>query len=104
LQRFHEKTETILLLLTSEGKKRLDNKIEGLLNKQKNDFITHTKKIKYFCCVSKNINYINNEQNKIQFSFFPLTTSQIRGKDLIEVNLDPQNYSKTNKYSPLEYT
>jgi len=30
--------------------------------------------------------------------------SQVERKDLLEVNLDPQNYSNTNKFSPLEST
>jgi len=44
------------------------------------------------------------KQNKKQFSFSPFIVSQIGYKDLIEVNLDPQNYSNTNKLSSVEYT
>jgi len=75
---------------------RLDKKIEGLLNKQKNDFITNIKNIKYFSHIQ------NNTNNSKQFSFFSLPSGDT-SNDLIEVNLDPQNYLKTKKqFSPLE--
>jgi len=93
---FLKKQELALNYFYQKERYRIDKKIEGLINKQKNDFITNIKNIKYFSHTQTNINNIK------QFSFSPPPVV-ITNKDVLEINLDSLNHLKTNKqFSPLE--
>jgi len=80
-------------------KVRLDKKIEYLRSKDKKDSILNIKKIKYFYYRDNNGNHSNNTQ---QFAISPPISFQEDNIDRIEINLDPQKYSKLNKICPLD--
>jgi len=75
--------------------------MEGLLNKQMKDSISHAKNIRYYCHIPSNTNCTSNENNIKQFSFVPLSNGHLH-EELVEVNVDPKNYLGTKKFSPLD--
>jgi len=69
--------------------KSLIKKISWLIKKQFRDSVHKTKLIKYYCYDPKSI---ETEQNEKHFSFSP-PTYQKENQEIIEVKLDPWNYS-----------
>jgi len=67
----------------------LIKKISWLIKKQVRDFVHKTKLIKYYCYIP---NSIETEQNAKHFFFSPLIYQKEKPK-IIEVKLDPRNYS-----------
>jgi len=76
--------------------------MEGLLNKQIRDSISHAKKIRYYCYSPSNTNHNSNENNIKQFSFAPPLNGQVCEGEMVEVNVDPKNYFTTKICSPLD--
>jgi len=67
----------------------IDKKIGWLIKKQVKDSVHKTKSIKYYCYVP---NLMEIEQNAKHFSFSSLTYQKEK-QEIIEVKLDPRNYS-----------
>jgi len=69
--------------------------------KKEHDSINKINKIKYFCQVSNNHRTNENDQEDKRFCFSSPTIRHTVNKDLVEVNLDPKEYSTIKKFSPL---
>jgi len=83
---------------------RIDKKIEHLRNKDKKDSITSIKKIKYYHYNETNENCLSRKVDNVQqfSSSRPLVSLDNDNENLIEINLDSENYFNFNNKSLLD--
>jgi len=96
---FMNRQERSLYQFYCNEKIRLNKKIKYLRKKDKKNSISKIKKINYCYYRDKKDNHLTNTQ---QFATFPTTMSQENNKDVIEIKLDPQKYSKNIEICPLD--
>jgi len=95
-----KKQEQLLYHFYSHERQGIDKKISWLIKKQIRDSVHKTISIKYYCYVP---NPTETEQNAKHFSFSPVTYQKEK-QEIIEMKLDPRNYSNILNTSILSTT
>jgi len=98
---FFDRQEQSLYHFYLQERNKIDKKIKWLLDKKDKDSTHNIKTIKYYYYGPTNsVSPTLIAQNK-QFSFSPLTLD--KDKEIIEITINPQNFSNTTNRSSLDY-